>query len=110
MKKLLIGFVLGLLLISSIAYAASRDGIVMALDLIKEQQSIITQARMNAKNLITTIDWLKAQYEDAEKKAEINEGLTNLGVDGVKLKTELNAVRDLMQDVLDNTIEPKSLR
>lgn len=108
MKKLVI-LGIGIMVLGSV-FAASRDAIVMAIDLINHQQSIVKQARSSAKDLITKIDWLKAQYADTDKKAEINDGLTELGVNGADLKTELGTIKSLMNNVLDNTTAPKSLR
>jgi len=108
MKKLIITL-MATLFISGVCLAGSGDSVLMALDLIKQERQIVKEARSDAKDLVSRIDNLLAQYEDATKETTINKGLSKFDVDKTEMKNELNKIRGLMQDVLDNTTQPKSL-
>jgi len=108
MKKLIVTL-MATLFISSVCLAGSGDSVLMALELIKQERQIVKEARSDAKSLVTKIDNLLAQYEDATKETIINKGLSKFDVDKKEMTDELNKIKGLMQDVLDNTTQPKSL-
>ena len=108
MKKLIVTL-MATLFISGVCLAGSGDSVLMALELIKQERQIVKEARSDAKGLVTKIDNLLAQYEDVTKEATINKGLIKFDVDKKEMTDELNKIKKLMQDVLDNTTQPKSL-
>lgn len=109
MKKFIVTF-MAILLFGSVCLAESGDSVLMALDLIKQERQIVEQARSDAKDLVTQIDNLLAQYQDTTKETAINEGLNKFDVNKKQMKKELNKIKGLMQDILDNTTQPKSIR